>query len=117
MPSIKKPPRHKEEVVAIILYYGIFGVDVNVVAKLVELKNGTAVSPEECKERFEFASSELSQQEIPWTPAGVGKHIAGFTTRDTFNAITAIDRECEKVLGKASPDAGNFLIACADRRF
>lgn len=117
MPSTKKPPRHTEEVVAIILYYGILGVDVKVVAKLVELKNGTVASPKECRERLEFASLILFPQKIPWTPAGVGKYIAGFTNRDTFKTITAIDGECKKILGKASHDGGDFLIACADGRF
>ena len=117
MSSINKPPRHREEVVATILYFGIFGVDVEVVAALVELKLGDTsdiFSPEECKERLKFASSILDQRGISWTRAGVGGYIAIFTTFDTFGIITAIDETCEKILGKISQDDEGCLIACAD---
>lgn len=116
MPSIKKPPRHREEVVATILYFGILGVDDNAVSKLVELKFGIKVSPDDCRERLNFASLTLPQQGIPWTAAGVGEYITNFTTLDTFITITGIDGECKTVLGKASYDAGHSLIACTDCR-
>ena len=117
MPSTKKPPRHTEAVVATILYFRILGVDVKVVAKLVELKHGTAVSPGTCEECLAFHALKLSQQDLSWTPAGVGRYIAGITTRDIFNTITVIDGECEKVLGKASHIARKSWITWADRHF
>lgn len=117
MPSTKKPPRHREEVVATILYFGILGINDQVVAELVNLKVGIEISPKECKERLMFSSSKFTEWGIPWTPVGIGNYIAGFTTRDTFHTITAIDAQCENVLGKASHNSGKSFVASTDRRF
>lgn len=115
MPLIKKPPRHREEVVATVLYFGILGIDAEVVAELVESNIGDIVSPKECKERLQFASSILDQQGLPWTPAGVGEYIATFISPDTFATITVIDETCKEILAKASHDDKDFVEGCANR--
>lgn len=84
------------------------------VAELVELKFGDIVSPKECSERLKFTHSKFPKWGRPWTPAGVGKYIATFTTVDTFGTITGIDETCEKILGKVDHGDGDFVIACAN---
>ena len=95
--------RTTPNVIALILYYHALEVNDKAISELIELKTGVHQkhTPNECRHRTEFTREvDFPRKGRSWDFEGIGQEISELVDRDTFLALTLIDKACASLLVK-----------------
>ena len=114
------PRRQTAEVIAVILYFGVFGVHDKAISELILSKypRTAYVNAKACHNRFLwFRDTYLHSRGLPLNKGIVGIEVKNLVPDlEIVNNITEINEECEKIIQKASFGFRGALAACSDRR-